>query len=131
LNTRDWPIRSKLTALVVVPVTALLALWIFATTLTFGPALDLLAARTLLYDLGHPGETVVAELQRERRLSVVQLAGEGAAPGLAEQRQRTDRAVAELRRRVGGEELRDAADDLLDARVDQLVTALEALPAGR
>ncbi|MGK5677087.1 sensor histidine kinase, partial [Micromonospora sp. URMC 106] len=131
MNTRDWPIRSKLTALVVVPVTALLALWIFATTLTFGPALDLLAARTLLYDLGHPGETVVAELQRERRLSVVQLAGGSVAPGLAEQRQRTDRAVAELRRRVGGEELRDAADDLLDARVDQLVTALEALPAGR
>ncbi|MEH0971007.1 nitrate- and nitrite sensing domain-containing protein [Micromonospora sp. CPCC 205546] len=131
MNTRDWPIRSKLTALVVVPVTALLALWIFATTLTFGPALDLLAARTLLYDLGRPGETVVAELQRERRLSVVQLAGDGAAPGLAEQRQRTDRAIAELRRRVGGEELRDAADDILDARLDQLVTALEALPAGR
>ncbi|MEU9508316.1 nitrate- and nitrite sensing domain-containing protein [Micromonospora sp. NPDC048170] len=131
MNTRDWPIRSKLTALVVVPVTALLALWIFATTLTFGPALDLLAARTLLYDLGHPGETVVAELQRERRLSVVQLAGDGTAPGLAEQRQRTDRAIAELRRRVGGEDLRDAADDILDARLDQLVTALESLPAGR
>ncbi|MDT0529950.1 nitrate- and nitrite sensing domain-containing protein [Micromonospora sp. DSM 115977] len=131
MNTRDWPIRSKLTALVVVPVTALLALWIFATTLTFGPALDLLAARTLLYDLGRPGETVVAELQRERRLSVVQLAGDSDAPGLAEQRQRTDRAIAELRRRVGGEELRDAADDILDARLDQLVTALDALPAGR
>ncbi|MBQ1071699.1 nitrate- and nitrite sensing domain-containing protein [Micromonospora sp. C31] len=131
MNTRDWPIRSKLTALVVVPVTALLALWIFATTLTFGPALDLLAARTLLYDLGRPGETVVTELQRERRLSVVQLAGDGTAPGLAEQRQRTDRAIAELRRRVGGEDLRDAADHILDARLDQLATALEALPAGR
>ncbi|MFG3700055.1 nitrate- and nitrite sensing domain-containing protein [Micromonospora sp. NPDC047620] len=131
MKSRDWPIRSKLTALVVVPVTALLALWIFATTLTFGPALDLLAARTLLYDLGHPGETVVAELQRERRLSVVHLAGGDVAPGLAEQRQRTDRAVAELRRRVGGEELRDAAGDHLDTRVDRLVTALDALPAGR
>ncbi|MFC4019397.1 nitrate- and nitrite sensing domain-containing protein [Micromonospora sp. GCM10011542] len=131
MRTRDWPIRSKLTALVVAPVTALLALWIFATTLTFGPALDLLSSRTLLYDLGRPGETVVVELQRERRLSVVQLAGTAALPALAEQRQRTDRAVAELRRRVGGEKLRDATDDLLDARVDQLVTALEALPTGR
>ncbi|WP_433387224.1 sensor histidine kinase [Micromonospora sp. KLBMP9576] len=131
MNTRDWPIRSKLTALVVVPVTALLALWIFATTLTFGPALDLLAARTLLYDLGRPGETVVAELQRERRLSVVQLAGDGPLPALVEQRQRTDQAVAELRRRVGGDDLRDAADELLDTRLDQLVTALAALPAGR
>ncbi|MFD0785788.1 hypothetical protein ACFQZ8_17940, partial [Micromonospora azadirachtae] len=86
MRTRDWPIRSKLTALVVVPVTALLALWIFATTLTFGPALDLLAARTFLYDLGRPGEVVVAELQRERRLTVVQLAGTEPLGALTEQR---------------------------------------------
>ncbi|WP_091069282.1 sensor histidine kinase [Micromonospora humi] len=131
MNTRDWPIRAKLTALVIGPVTGLLALWIFATTLTFGPALDLLAARTLLYDLGRPGENVVAELQRERRLSVVQLAGDGVLPELAGQRDRTDRAVVELRRRIDGEELRDAADDQLDARLDQLGAALEALPAGR
>ncbi|MFG1842788.1 nitrate- and nitrite sensing domain-containing protein [Micromonospora sp. NPDC049175] len=131
MRTRDWPIRSKLTALVVAPVTALLALWIFATTLTFGPALGLLSARTLLYDLGRPGEVVVTELQRERRLSVVQLAGTTRLPVLAEQRERTDRAVAELRRRVDGEALRDAADDPLEARIDHLVTALAALPAGR
>ncbi|WP_405090948.1 nitrate- and nitrite sensing domain-containing protein [Micromonospora sp. NBC_01392] len=131
MNTRDWPIRAKLTALVIGPVTGLLALWIFATTLAFGPALDLLATRTLLYDLGRPGENVVAELQRERRLSVVQLAGDGVLPELAAQRDRTDRAVAELRRRIDGEALRDAADDQLDARLDQLGSALEALPAGR
>lgn len=131
MRTRDWPIRSKLTALVVAPVTALLALWIFATTLTFGPALNLLSARTLLYDLGRPGEAVVTELQRERRLSVVQLAGDAELPALTEQRQRTDRAVAELRRRVDGEALRDAADDLLEDRVNRLVTALAALPTGR
>ncbi|MFC4146969.1 nitrate- and nitrite sensing domain-containing protein [Micromonospora mangrovi] len=131
MNTRDWPIRAKLTALVIGPVSALLALWIFATTLTFGPALNLLAARTLLYDLGRPGETVVAELQRERRLSVVELAGTTDLPALAEQRQRTDRAVADLRRRIDGEDLRDAANDLLDTRLDQLAGALDALPAGR
>ncbi|MFF3855252.1 nitrate- and nitrite sensing domain-containing protein [Micromonospora sp. NPDC002575] len=131
MNTRDWPIRSKLTALVVAPVSALLALWIFATTLAFGPALDLLSAGTLLYDFGRPGETVVAELQRERRLTVVQLAGAAELPELAEQRRRTDAAVAELRRRVNGERLRDAAGDLLDARLDRLLGALDALPAGR
>ncbi|WP_408631946.1 sensor histidine kinase [Micromonospora palythoicola] len=141
MNTRDWPIRSKLTALVVVPVTALLALWIFATTLTFGPALDLLAARTLLYDLGRPGETVVAELQRERRLSVVHLAsprtecGQPPAdcvlPALVAQRGRTDAAIAELRRRVGGDQLRDAAGELLEARLERLIGELDALPAGR
>ncbi|MEV6516657.1 nitrate- and nitrite sensing domain-containing protein [Micromonospora chalcea] len=131
MNTRDWPIRAKLTALVIGPVTGLLALWIFATTLTFGPALDLLSARTLLYDLGRPGESVVAELQRERRLSVVQLAGGGTLPALAEQRVRTDDAIVELRRKVDGKDLRDVADEQLDARLDQLVSALDALPAGR
>ncbi|MEW2476992.1 nitrate- and nitrite sensing domain-containing protein [Micromonospora gifhornensis] len=132
MNTRDWPIRSKLTALVVVPVTALLALWIFATTLTFGPALDLLAARTLLYDLGRPGETVVAELQRERRLSVVQLASSRTnLPALREQRERTDAAVTQLRLRVSGEKFRDAAGELLEARLDRLLGKLEALPTGR
>ncbi|NLU80568.1 ATP-binding protein [Micromonospora sp. HNM0581] len=141
MNTRDWPIRSKLTALVVVPVTALLALWMFATALTFGPALDLLAARTLLYDLGRPGETAVAELQRERRLSVVHLASAGTdcgqppaqcvLPALVTQRVRTDEAIAELRRRVGGDQLRDAAGELLEARLDLLLGELDGLPAGR
>ncbi|MFI9640980.1 nitrate- and nitrite sensing domain-containing protein [Micromonospora sp. NPDC051925] len=131
MDTRDWPIRAKLTALVVTPVAALLALWIFATTLTFGPALNLLAARTLLSDFGRPGERVVAELQRERRASVVQLAGTDTLPALGEQRRRTDEAVAELRRMMDGEQLRDAAGDLLDARLDALGAALEALPAGR
>ncbi|BCL13593.1 sensor histidine kinase [Micromonospora sagamiensis] len=131
MNSRDWPIRTKLTALVVVPLSALLALWIFATTLALGPALDLLAAGTLLRDLGLPGDRVVIELQRERRLSVVQLAGGREVTELRDQRVRTDTAVAELRRRAEGKDLRDAADDLLDARLDRLLTAVEALPAGR
>ncbi|SCG44418.1 sensor histidine kinase [Micromonospora halophytica] len=131
MDTRDWSIRAKLTALVVTPVAALMALWIFTTTLTLGPALDLLVARTYIDDLGRPGGVVVAELQRERRLSVVALAGGDVRPVLAAQRQRTDSAVAELRRRIGGERLRDAADDLLDNRLDKLAAALDTLPAGR
>ncbi|MEU4568211.1 nitrate- and nitrite sensing domain-containing protein [Micromonospora sp. NPDC023956] len=131
MNSRDWPIRKKLTALVVVPLSALLALWIFATTLALGPALDLLAAGTLLRDLGLPGDRVVVELQRERRLSVVQLAGPREVAELRDQRLRTDAAVAELRRRADGRDLRDAAADLVDARLDRLLTALDALPAGR
>ncbi|SCL41554.1 Signal transduction histidine kinase [Micromonospora pallida] len=131
MNSRDWPIRTKLTALVVVPVAALLTLWIFATTLALGPALDLLAAGTLLRELGMPADRVVVELQRERRLSVIQLASAGEVAELRDQRPRTDRAVAELRQRAGSKDLRDAADDLVDARVDRLFTALEGLPAGR
>ncbi|TDC32443.1 nitrate- and nitrite sensing domain-containing protein, partial [Micromonospora sp. KC213] len=131
MDTHDWSIRAKLTALVVTPVAALMALWIFTTTLTLGPALDLLVSRTFLDDLGRPGGTAVGELQRERRLSMVQLAGTKPLPALAEQRRRTDSAVAELRRRIGGERLRDAGGDLLGGRLDRLAGALDTLPTGR
>ncbi|TDC72744.1 HAMP domain-containing protein, partial [Micromonospora sp. KC606] len=131
MDTHDWSIRAKLTALVVTPVAALLALWVFTTTLTLGPALDLLVAGTFIEELGRPGGAAVAELQRERRLSVVQLAGTRTLPALAEQRQRTDATVADLRRRIGGERLRDASGDLLDRRLGELAATLDTLPAGR
>jgi hypothetical protein len=131
MRNRSWPIRSKIIALVAVPLSALLALWIFATTLTAAPAMRLFAAQTLLDDVGKPGETLVADLQRERRLSLVYLAGRRDLPALREQRVRTDRAVAEFRRRASGANLRDAADGPLESRIDQTLTALEILPSGR
>ena len=131
MNTRDWPIRSKLTALVVAPVAALLALWIFATTLDLrsrpGPA-------RRPHPAVRPGP---ARRDGGRRAATGTPALGGAARRRADAARpgrtaaRTDRAVAELRRRVDGEPLRDAAGDLLEARVDRLVTALAALPAGR
>ena len=41
MKSRYWSIRSKIIALVAVPLTALLALWVFATVLTVGPAFNL------------------------------------------------------------------------------------------
>lgn len=131
MKTGNSPIRSKLIGLVAMPIAALLVLWIFGTTLVVGPALKLLAAQTLFEEIGRPGETLIAELQRERRLSVVYLASRSDLPALREQRLRTDRAIGEFRRRVAGEELRDAADDLLEDRLDQVITGLDVLPAGR
>ena len=83
MNTRNLSIRSKIIALITVPLTALLALWVFATVLAAAPAVNLLSARTLLDGVGKPGEALVAELQRERRLSVVYLAGRGDGTPLA------------------------------------------------
>ena len=131
METQNWPIRSKIVALVAVPIAALTALWIFATTLTVGPASSLLAARTLLDEIGRPGEALIAELQQERRLSVMRLADPAVAPALADQRLRTDNALAELRRRVSDEDLRDRTSALVDARIDQLLGAADALPSGR
>ncbi|WP_422773486.1 nitrate- and nitrite sensing domain-containing protein [Plantactinospora sp. WMMC1484] len=131
METQNWPIRSKIVALVAVPILALSALWIFATTLTVGPASDLLAARTLFDEVGRPGEALVAELQRERRLSVLRLADPNAAAALADQRIRTDRAIVEFRRRTSDGGVRDTTGELLDARIDQLLTAVDALQSGR
>ena len=63
-----------------------------STTLTLGPALDLLSGRTLLSELGLPGDRLVIDLQRERRLTVVQLAGD------------RDVRCSEIRARRGGED---------------------------
>ncbi|MDQ7907865.1 nitrate- and nitrite sensing domain-containing protein [Phytohabitans sp. ZYX-F-186] len=131
MNTGDWSIRAKIIALITVPLAALLALWIFTTTLTLGPALNLLSAQTFLDEVGRPGESMVSELQRERRLSLVYLAGKGDLPALSEQRNRTDAAVTEFRRRAGDPDLRDAADGRLRTNLDQLFTSLDLLTTGR
>ncbi|WJK40215.1 nitrate- and nitrite sensing domain-containing protein [Solwaraspora sp. WMMA2056] len=138
MNTRNWSIRSKIVALVAVPISALLVLWIFATSLAVGPALSLLGAQSLLDDVGVPGETLVAELQRERRLSVVYLSRAqeqtarraGDLEALRSQWQATDAAVADLRRRAtdGG-----PSDDqsVLRVRIEQTLAELEILATGR
>ena len=132
MNSRNWSIRSKIIALVAVPLAALLALWIFATALTVGPAFNLLSARTLLEQVAKPGEILVAELQIERRLSVEYLSAEAAdGRSLAAQRVATDRAVAEFRRAASSEDAQDASSDLLRARIAQIFVSLDGLSSGR
>ncbi|MFK3983724.1 nitrate- and nitrite sensing domain-containing protein [Micromonospora sp. NPDC050397] len=130
MNSRTWTIRSKIIALVAVPIAALLALWIFATLLTVEPATRLLSAQSLLDNMGRPGTAVVEELQAERRLSIRYLAG-GDQVELVEQRVRTDEAIAVMRRLTYESGLLDSNGELLRGRVDQLFTALDALPSGR
>ena len=82
MRTRNWSIRSKIVALVAVPLAALLALWIFATTLTAGPAFNLLSARTLLDSVGNPGEVrdAIQSAQKDGKRTVlmrVKSGGEG------------------------------------------------------
>jgi signal transduction histidine kinase len=132
MTTRNWSIRSKIIALIAVPLAALLALWVFATTLTIGPALNLLSAQTLLDTVGNPGQVLVGELQRERKLSVEYLSAANApATELAAQRAATDRAAADFRRSAGSKDAQDAAAGTLLPRIDQLVDDLNALPGNR
>ncbi|SNY30534.1 sensor histidine kinase [Paractinoplanes atraurantiacus] len=131
-TTRYWSIRSKIIALAAVPLTALLALWLFATALTAGPAFNLLSARTVLDTIGNPGIELVGHLQRERLFTVEYLSAKGPIPGtLTEQRAATDKAIADFRRQAGSERARDAASDALRSRVDQFFTQLDSLAGNR
>src|SRR4051794_5701658 len=122
MKTRNWSIRSKIVALVAVPLTALFALWIFATALTAGPAVNLLSARTLLDTVGNPGEVLVGDLQRERRLSVEFMSVPDASPDrLTAQRAATDRAAATFRRLAGSDRAQKAASATLRDRIRRMI----------
>lgn len=132
MRTRNWSIRSKIVALIAVPLAALLALWAFAIALSAGPAVNLLSAQTLLDSVGNPGRVLLAELQRERRLSVEFLSAEKGSPAeLTAQRAATDLAIAEFRRTAGGDEAQSAASDTLRIRIRHTVSALDGLSANR
>ncbi|MEU8609851.1 sensor histidine kinase [Actinoplanes sp. NPDC048791] len=132
MRTRNWSIRSKIIALAAVPLTALLALWVFATGVTAGPALKLLSAQTLVDKVGSPGERLVGQLQLERRLSVAYLSDDQAVPpALVAQRASTDRAAADFRRSASSADAQDAADDVLRTRIRQLVSDLDGLNENR
>ncbi|GAA3344579.1 hypothetical protein GCM10020358_48390 [Amorphoplanes nipponensis] len=132
MRTRNWSIRSKIIALAAVPLTALLALWIFATAVTAGPASNLLSAQTLVDRVGSPGERLIGQLQLERRMSVAYLSDRQAgATALVAQRASTDRAAADFRRSASAADAQDAADDNLKARIRQLFSELDGLPENR
>jgi signal transduction histidine kinase len=132
MRTRNWSIRSKIIALAAVPLTALLALWVFATGVTAGPAMKLLSAQTLVDKVGAPGERLVGQLQLERRLSVAYLSDDQAVPpALVAQRASTDRAAADFRRSAGSADAQDAADDVLRTRIRQLFSDLDGLNENR
>jgi len=97
MRTRNWSIRSKIITMVTVPLTALLAVWLFATALTAGPALSLLSARTLADNVGIPGGDVVGELQRgrERTWRILE-AEEPDEADLAHERERREEVLLRL-----------------------------------
>src|SRR5258706_4426445 len=67
--TRTWSIRAKIIAVLLVPLVTLVAMWMLATWVTLGPGLNLVDAQDNLSQIGKPGQTLIAELQAERKLS--------------------------------------------------------------
>src|SRR5262245_10656703 len=118
-------------ALVVIPLVALLGLWLLATALTVGPARNLADAGLFARQVGNPAAVVVTELQTERRLTAVWLAKPGNESEMAAQRQATDSAVAQFRRLSADSRVADRADDLVKLRLREFATGLDDLAGAR
>jgi hypothetical protein len=118
-------------ALVIIPLVALLGLWLLATALTVGPARNLADAGLFARAVGNPAAQAVAELQTERRLTVVWLAHPGSSAEMAAQRSATDAAIATFRRLSANPEVADRADGLVRRRLAEFTAELEQLRAAR
>lgn len=87
-----WSVRAKITAMMTVPLVMLVALWLFAVSITLPSALDLRGTSTIADRVGEPAETMVSALQSERQLTGAYLAS-GRKSGQAQMvqaRQQTD-----------------------------------------
>ncbi|WP_328466102.1 nitrate- and nitrite sensing domain-containing protein [Actinoplanes sp. NBC_00393] len=125
MRSHNWSIRSKIIAMVAVPLTALLSLWIFATVVTSGPALNLLEAREAVHRLGNPGLQLIMQMQRERHFSAAYLAVRTSTLNdLTQQRAATDQAIADFRTSVNAADL----NETVRAEVAEVDAKISALP---
>ncbi|WP_374492196.1 nitrate- and nitrite sensing domain-containing protein [Streptomyces sp. ICN903] len=130
MRFRGKSIRRKIVALLLVPLVALTSIWAFATVITGREADRLLDAAAVMGELGEPVQEAVRALQTERRHTLVHLADPRRSDSLAalhDGRLATDEAVAALRSRAGGEEIRGELDDDPRRRLDELLAALDRL----
>ncbi|GLW99528.1 nitrate- and nitrite sensing domain-containing protein [Microtetraspora sp. NBRC 16547] len=127
---RRRSIHAKIFAIILVPVTALVAVWAYGSAITVQGGLELLEIRTVYDNVVIPTQRVIDELQTERTLSAGYLGSRAAPPtGLQDQRQRTDAAVALLGQ--VSVQARDATPDAMWGRLQELVTLARGLGSVR
>ncbi|WP_214415513.1 sensor histidine kinase [Sphaerisporangium fuscum] len=92
-------IRFKISALLVIPLLSLAALWIFVASLTTGESVKLLSVDTLYQEIVKPAGELTIALQKEHLLSAEYLSRRSAVTqsALVQQRQETDKARERLR----------------------------------
>src|SRR5215211_8187659 len=118
MSSRSTSLRTKVVALLL----SLVALWVFAATVTLREGLNLFGVSTLGENVGRPVESLLTELQQERRLTLVHLGGRSTAQraALIAQRKRTDKARDEFRRLTDSVSVASAATDVLEQRLADL-----------
>ncbi|WP_165975374.1 sensor histidine kinase [Actinomadura rubrisoli] len=129
---RTRSIRSRVAALLLVPLLSLVALWGYAANVTGRDALAQRRYHTLDRTFAASGQGVLVELGKERLASATFLsASRAAAPatpaGLTAQRARVDAAVAFFRRKSTSDVARGATGAEMERRVADVLTALGGL----
>ena len=128
-HERTWSIRAKTVSLLLVPLLALVVMWLLATAVTLRPGLILLETQTTVDAIGRPAQALLVELQQERKLTAAYLAGQrrDGAAALAAQRSRTDAAVANFRRLSQEQDALRAATPITTARLTEHLQQLDSL----
>ncbi|GAA4223954.1 hypothetical protein FHR32_003066 [Streptosporangium album] len=126
-------IRFKISVLVAIPLTSMVALWGFAATVTIGDSVSLLDVTTLYDSFGGPGDTLNSALQREHLLSAEYLASRSDADRatLTGQRVVTDQARERFRKATTSDPAQSAMSAETRARFDELMSRVNALDTVR
>jgi hypothetical protein len=124
--SRHRSIGTKLISLLAMPLVALLALWAFSGSITFGAAQQMVHAKEFNDKLLQPTQNLIEMLQQERRISIAYLAGDPRVDGvgLERPRSRTDRARSVWRSSILDNELRGVMEPDTAERVDELAGRL-------
>ncbi|HUR02593.1 MAG TPA: nitrate- and nitrite sensing domain-containing protein [Nonomuraea sp.] len=112
---------------------SLVALWGFAAWVTLREGVNLIGATTVDSGAVQPAERLLADLQRERRLTLVSLGSGARMPDRAvrEQRSKTEITRAEFIASATGFSVELAADALLTQRLSEAYRSLAGLEAAR
>jgi signal transduction histidine kinase len=129
MRTRNWSIRAKIISLLLVPLVALVVMWILATAVTVGPGLDLLHAQSNVNTIGTPVAHLIGQIQAERSLSVTYLdTSRRDASVVAAQRAETDAAQRTFQTAAASA---NGVTDLVRQRTADLNAQLDGLGALR
>jgi signal transduction histidine kinase len=129
MSVRTWSIRSRLVALVAVPIVCLVLFWGFANYLTLGDGFRLYNQSRLLNELSVPVDNVVIAVQGERRAGMVYLASPDSThqKQLAAARRVVDRRIAAYRSGLSSDSLRSVATDRMLALAQAELSDLAGL----
>ncbi|GAA2627702.1 hypothetical protein GCM10010399_69120 [Dactylosporangium fulvum] len=111
-----------------IPIVMLVAIWLFAVSVTLESALDLRNSKLTGDKVTEPAEAMVEQLQVERQLTTVYLAGGRAdAAAVREQRAKSDVEIAEFRALATDRDLQDVASAETKRAIVTVTEALDGL----